>query len=61
VSASIEVAQKATEVIEQVLSEMFDGDYANNGIILGTILNGSEEIQVQLKVTRDPCEFMDEQ
>jgi hypothetical protein len=38
---------------------MFAGDYANNEVSLGVLLNGKEEIQVQLKITRTSSEFID--
>ncbi len=59
-SGAKEVAAKATEVVEQLISEMLEGDYADNEIALGTLLSGTEEIQVQLKITRAPSEFLDD-
>ncbi len=58
-SAAIEIAETASNNIEQLLQEMFAGDYANNEIALGVLLDGKEEIQIQLKVTRTPSEFID--
>lgn len=54
-----EIAATAIENIEQLLTDMFAGDYANNEIALGLLLNGKEEIQVQLKITRSSSEFID--
>lgn len=59
-SGAREVAVKAVDRIEALIAEMLDGDYANNETLLGTILCGDEEIQVQLKVTRAECEFLDD-
>ena len=58
-SAAIEIASKATDNIEQLLSDMFEGDYADNEVALGVLLSGKEEIQVQLKITRSPSEFIE--
>lgn len=58
-SAAKEIADKAVDNIENLLNEMFEGDYANNEVLLGVLLDGKEEIQVQLKITRSPSEFMD--
>ncbi|MFT5852143.1 MAG: hypothetical protein ACI87J_002119 [Colwellia sp.] len=58
-SAAKEVAEKATDNIETLLRDMFAGDYANNEVSLGVLLNGKEEIQVQLKITRTSSEFID--
>lgn len=56
---AIEIAQKATDNIESLLIDMFEGDYANNEVALGVLLDGKEEIQVQLKITRSPSEFIE--
>lgn len=58
-SASREIAQNAVDNIEDLLSDMLEGNYANNEVSLGVLLSGKEEIQVQLKITRAPSEFID--
>lgn len=58
-SGAKEVAEKATDNIETLLRDMFAGDYANNEVALGVLLDGKEEIQVQLKITRTSSEFID--
>ncbi|WP_125782800.1 hypothetical protein [Pseudoalteromonas rubra] len=58
-SAARDIAQFAVDNIEALLADMFEGDYANNEVSLGVLLSGGEEIQVQLKVTRAPSEFID--
>lgn len=58
-SAAREIAEQAVENIENLLTEMFEGNYANNEVSLGVLLDGKEEIQVQLKVTRSPSEFIE--
>lgn len=50
-SGAREIAGKAVDNIEELLSDMFAGDYADNEVSLGVLLSGKEEIQVQLKVT----------
>lgn len=58
-SGAREIASKAVDNIESLLTDMFVGDYANNEVVLGVLLDGKEEIQVQLKVTRAPSEFIE--
>jgi hypothetical protein len=53
------LAEKAIDNIEHLLRDMFSGNYANNEVSLGVLLNDKEEIQIQLKVTRSPSEFID--
>ena len=54
------IATEASENIESLIAEMLEGDYQNNAILLGTLNSGADDIQVQLIVTREPAEFMDE-
>jgi hypothetical protein len=53
------LAASAIDNIETLLRDMFIGDYANNEVSLGVLLDGKEEIQIQLKVTRTPSEFIE--
>jgi len=59
-SGAIEVAQRAEEEIEELLADMFEGKHEDNEISLGflTCMNG-EVVQVQLKVTNNPGDFLD--
>ncbi|GEM77509.1 hypothetical protein [Vibrio sagamiensis] len=54
------VASEALDYIEQLLTEMFEGKHPDNEVLLGTLLSGNDRIQVQLKVTRQPENFLDE-
>lgn len=58
-SGAREVAEKAVDNIEELVADMLAGNYADNEVSLGVLLNGKEEIQVQLKVTRTPSDFID--
>ena len=58
-SSAKEIAQTAVDNIEGLLTDMFVGDYANNEVALGVLLDGKEEIQVQLKITRTQSEFIE--
>lgn len=58
-SGAREIAEKAVDNIEELLTDMFAGNYADNEVSLGVLLNGQEEIQVQLKVTRTPSDFIE--
>lgn len=57
-SGAIEVAKTATDNIEQLLVEMLEGDHEDNEISLGRILCGKDEIQIQLKITRNRSDFL---
>lgn len=55
------VAERAVVEIEDLLADMFDSGAPNNHILLGSLATESGEvIQVQLVVTRDIAEFVDE-
>ncbi len=55
---AIEVAKTACENVEQLISEMLEGNFEDNEISLGRLLCGTDEIQVQLKVTRKRSSFL---
>jgi hypothetical protein len=57
-----EAAEKAVDWVEQLIAEMIDGDHQDNKIVLGELTNqsGSEELQIQLVVTRNKEDFIDE-
>lgn len=57
-SGAREVAAAAVKNIEQLISEMLEGDYADNEVSLGRLLCGSEEIQVRLSITRNKADFI---
>ncbi len=59
-SEALRVAAEAPGYIETLLVEMLEGDYPDNEVLLGTLLSGNESIQIQLKITRKPEDFMDE-
>lgn len=60
---AVDVAERAKQEIEDLLAEMFEGQWPDNKILLGTLTgeNSSEQIQVQLLLTRNHNSFMDEQ
>ena len=59
-SEALKVAAEAPGYIETLLVEMLEGNHPDNEVLLGTLLSGNEPIQIQLKVTRKPEDFMDE-
>ncbi|MEZ8855575.1 hypothetical protein AB6E16_08720 [Vibrio atlanticus] len=59
-SEALKVAAEAPDYIETLLVEMLEGDHPDNEVLLGTLLSGDESIQVQLKITRNPKDFLDE-
>ena len=59
-SEALKMAAEAPDYIETLIIEMLQGDYPDNEVLLGTLLSGDESIQVQLKITRNPTDFLDE-
>ncbi|WP_454440262.1 hypothetical protein [Vibrio bathopelagicus] len=59
-SEAQKVAAEAPDYIETQLVEMLEGDHPDNEVLLGTLLSGDESIQIQLKITRKPEDFLDE-
>lgn len=54
------IASEAADYVETLIAEMLEGDYPDNQVLLGTVLDGGTEIQIQLHVTRNAVQFMDE-
>lgn len=59
-SEALKMAAEAPDYIETLLVEMLEGDHPDNEVLLGTLLSGDESIQIQLKITRNPEDFLDE-
>ena len=55
------IAASGAEHVNEMITEMFAGDHDNDHMLLGTLQSGSEQVQVQLIVTRNTEEFLDEQ
>ncbi|NRB41828.1 MAG: hypothetical protein HRU20_25705 [Pseudomonadales bacterium] len=55
------IAGKASEFIEMLVSEMLEANVNDNAILLGTATTeGGQDIQIQLHVYADENKFMDE-
>lgn len=59
-SEAKKVAAEAPDYIETLITEMLSGGFINNEVLLGVLELEGETIQVQLKITMDPDEMMDE-
>jgi hypothetical protein len=59
-SEATELASKAGEWVDQLIEEMLEGDHPDNSILLGKVSSGSDDIQIQLIVTRNQFDFLDE-
>lgn len=58
-SGAREVAGEAVFKVEPLLTEMYEMKYIDNECALGTIvLPCGTEAQVQLKITKDPMQFL---
>lgn len=57
-----EIEENAVGWVEKLIAEMLEGEHDDNRIILGELStqSGSEIIQVQLVVTRNESDFIDE-
>ena len=47
-------------ILHQIITEMFKAQAKDNQILLGELQSGSSTVQVQLKVTTDPEQFLDD-
>lgn len=61
-SGAIEVAEGAPRQVLELIADMLSDDsYQDNEVSLGTVvLQNGEEIQIQLKVTREKADFLDD-
>lgn len=59
-SEHIKIAAQAVDYIEGLFVEIIEGDHDDNEVLLGTVLVGNKSFQIQLKVTANPDDFMDE-
>lgn len=59
-SDAVTITGAASDHIESLIADMLAANAADNSILLGTVISGNDEIQIQLVVTRDPAKFMDE-
>ena len=46
--------------IEQMLTEMLEGNHDDNEVLLGTLLSEGKEIQVQIKLTCIEDDFLED-
>lgn len=54
------IAGEAVDYIETIIADMLEGNHPDNKVLLGELLDGSTEIQVQLLVTVNKKQFIDE-
>lgn len=54
------IAGEAVEYIETLIADMLEGSHPDNKVLLGELLDGITEIQVQLLVTTNKKQFIDE-
>lgn len=59
-SDAIELANTAGEYVEDLIADVLEGRN-NSRMLLGTVESGRQEIQIQLVVTKNHNEFLDEQ
>lgn len=59
-SAAREIAEEAPVHIESLIADMLEGDHQDNVVLLGTVFDGQKEIQIQLMVTQNPRDFLDD-
>ena len=59
-SDAIQITKEAPLYIEDLIAEMMREKIADNRVLLGAVLAGDEEIQIQLVVTRNTENMMDE-
>lgn len=54
------IAATAQDYVDVLLAEMIEGNHDDNQVLLGTVLIGNREVQIQLHVTANPETMMDE-
>lgn len=59
-SDAIKIAKEAPKYVEGLLAEMFAANAEDNRICLGGVYSGQQYIQIQLVVTSNPAEWMDD-
>jgi hypothetical protein len=59
-SGAREVAREAEGYIEELLADMFEDKADSNCVLLGSLGEGKDLVQVQLIVTRNPSDFFDD-
>lgn len=55
-----DIAKEAVYEVEDLVTDLFKQKCSDSQILLGTVGEGMERIQVQLLVTRNPKNYMDE-
>lgn len=55
-----EIASKAPDYIEDMLFELITSTQLDNRVCLGTLIACNSEIQVQLVITRNPVDMLDD-
>lgn len=54
------IASEAPDYIETIIADMLEGSHSDNKVLLGELLDSNTEIQVQLLVTTNKKQFIDE-
>jgi hypothetical protein len=59
-SEAKKIENEAPDYIETIIADMLKGNHPDNKVLLGELLDGNTEIQVQLLVTTNKKQFIDE-
>jgi hypothetical protein len=59
-SDAVEIVKDAPLYIEDLIADMIREGVTENRVLLGSVLSGNDEIQIQLFVTRNQETMMDE-
>ena len=59
-SDAIQIAKEAPKHVEGMLAEMFAANAEDNRVCLGGVYAGAQYIQIQLVVTSNPAQLMDD-
>jgi hypothetical protein len=57
---AIEIARRAEHAVLPLLSELFESGVESNRIGLGALYSGDQYLQVQLVITANPAELLDD-
>ena len=58
-SGAREIAQTAVDNIDPLIADMLAGNHPDNWVSLGRVMLEGKEMQIQLKVTTVPSDFID--
>jgi hypothetical protein len=60
-SEIFEICKNTADQANELLIEMLEGNWPDNKLLSGSVQDGNTAIQVQLLITKNSADFLDEQ